>query len=448
MRWALTETKLAPERATDKSRTAPHSEALAPLKSAAPGRRDAAPVEPTGPVVNYPFGLMRADLRRFFLLFAAAAVACLFLWKVQAILPPFIIAFALAALLEPTIRYLQNVGHSRGRAIAVIYLSGLCIVGLFGIFVLPLAAAQTTDLISNFGTYATTLQNAANAFMHAHAHMLRAVGIHQRNVSDLVQQKSGLLAAVAATGLVAVQGILEGIASKFFWIVIIPIATFFFMRDYPLLRARIISVFPDQYHLQIDTMSREVVDVFTAYLRGLAKICSMYAVTAFVLFSLLGVRYSLFLGLLAGAFYAVPYLGQLVTSVSVATVCYLMDRHTALFVFHVAPHSAGYSIAVAVCAILAQNFFDQLIYPRVVGGSVGLHPVVAIFALGAGATLFGLVGMLLAVPVAASVQLILTYFFPRLTRQPPADLLRSSGAELPPEPDDAEAVAEVEHAPA
>ena len=439
--------KLAPERAIRPDRSTGDREPAVPSPIGEPPAIPAASAPALAPVTNYPFGWVGADLRRFLLLAAAAVAAFLFLWKIQAILPPFIIAFALAALFDPTIRYLQIAGHSRARAIAVIYLSGLCIVGLFVIFVLPLAAAQTADLINNFGTYAATLKTAANTFMHAHAHMLRAIGIHQHNVSDLVQQKSGLLAALAATGLVAVQGILEGVASKFFWIVIIPIVTFFFMRDYPMLRARIISVFPDRYHLQIDTMSREVVDVFTAYLRGLAKICSMYAITAFVIFSLLGVRYALFLGLLAGAFYAVPYLGQLVTSVSVATVCYLMDRHTALFFFHIAPHSAGYAITVAVCAILAQNFFDQLIYPRVVGGSVGLHPAVAIFALAAGATLFGLVGMLLAVPVGASVQLILTYFFPRLTRQPPEDLLRSSGAEVPPEPGE-EAEPEVETAPA
>jgi len=67
------------------------------------------------------------------------------------------------------------------------------------------------------------------------------------------------------------------------------------------------------YHTRIDIVSQEVVEVFSAYLRGLAKICALYGFCAFVLFSILGVRYALFLGLLAGVFYAVPYIGQLVT---------------------------------------------------------------------------------------------------------------------------------------
>ena len=77
-----------------------------------------------------------------------------------------------------------------------------------------------------------------------------------------------------------------------------------------------------------------------------------------------------------------------------------------------------------VIRLFAKMVFDQLLYPRVVGGSVGLHPVVSIFALLSGATLFGIVGMILAVPVAASIQILLTYFFPKLAHPPPAQLMK------------------------
>src|SRR5260221_10934783 len=90
-------------------------------------------------------------------------------------------------------------------------------------------------------------------------------------------------------------------------------------------------------------------------------------------------------------------------------------------------NSLGYTLVVIFCAIIAQNLFDQIVYPRVVGASVGLHPVVSIFALMSGATLFGVWGMLIAVPVAASIQLVLVYSFPKLSKAPPVYLL-----EMPP----------------
>jgi len=101
-----------------------------------------------------------------------------------------------------------------------------------------------------------------------------------------------------------------------------------------------------------------------------------------------------------------------------------MTQHRAFFFIPIDAHSIQYTIVVVVTAIVVQNVYDQLLYPRIVGGSVGLHPVVSIFALMAGATLFNVWGMLIAVPVAASIQILLTFFFPKLTQKPPAHLVK------------------------
>lgn len=352
-----------------------------------------------------------------------SVVALLFLWLVRPILPPFFIAFILAALLDPTVRYMQSHGHSRVRAILTLYTFGLCLFILFAIVVVPRIVTQVQDLTTNFNTYSANIQKTADSMIHKNARFLSLVGIKEGNLSGILQEKSGPVQASIAATLGSFTLFLQSLLSKIFWLIIIPLATFFFLRDYPILRARLIFLFPETYHERIDIMSREVVDVFGAYLRGLAKICALYAFVAFLLFSLLGLRYALFLGLMAGAFYAVPYVGQLFTATACGSVAYLMDRHTVLFFFHPGANSMAYALAVVVCAVVAQNLFDQLVFPRVVGGSVGLHPVVSIFALMAGATLFGIWGMLFAVPVAASIQILLTYFFPKLTQQPPEHLL-------------------------
>lgn len=357
-----------------------------------------------------------------------AVVTLLFLWVVAPILPPFIIAFVLAALLDPTVRFLEGRGRSRMRAILTLYALGAALFILIAIVLVPHVIAQIQGLTRNFNNYSAQINDSANSMLQHFSPLLDKFGIKQKSLQDLVQ-KSGPVQAAIAAALGGLTLFLQSIMSRIFWLIIIPLSTFFILRDYPTIRARIIFLFPEAYQDRIDEMSREIIEVFGAYLRGLAKICGLFALVAFVLFSLLGVRYALFLGLVAGAFYAVPYVGQLFNAVATGTVAYLMEQHTVLFFFHPGSNSMGYALTVALCAILLQNIFDQIVYPRVVGGSVGLHPVVSIFALMAGATLFSIWGMLIAVPVAASIQILLTSFFPKLIQPPPERLL-----EAPPRP--------------
>ncbi len=374
----------------------------------------------------YPFGWTNRDLKRAVALFLSGIVALIFLWQVQAILPPFLIAFFLAALLNPTLRYLERHGHSRMRAIMTLYMAGMAFVGVFFVFVVPVVKGQVDELSGNVEGYYAQIQKGADAWMLKNQPLLMRFNVRQHRVADMMDQKTSPLRTAINGTLITLTATLGNLASKAIWLVIIPLSCFFFMRDYPVIRARIIALFPDNYQGQVDVVSREILDIFTAYLRGLAKVCALYAVVATVLFSLLGVKYALFLGLMAGVLYAVPYVGQLITGLSCGIVAYTMSRHNAFFFVAIDAHSVKYAIIVVVTAIVVQNVFDQILYPRIVGGSVGLHPVVSIFALMAGATLFNVWGMLVAVPVAASIQILLTFFFPKLTQKPPAHLVNGS----------------------
>src|SRR5205807_8458562 len=93
-----------------------------------------------------------------------------------------------------------------------------------------------------------------------------------------------------------------------------------------------------------------------------------------------------------------------------------------------------YAVIVVGLLVAMQLAFDYGLTPRLVGGSVGLHPIVNIFALMCGATLFGVWGMLLAVPVGASIQLLVIYFFPKLVEKPQPPPLPDAVAASPPEP--------------
>jgi predicted PurR-regulated permease PerM len=391
----------------------------------------APPLGPTVPVpmiqprATYLFGWSRGDIRRGVLLLITTCVVVVFLYHVQAILPPFLIAFGLAALLDPTLRYNEQRGRSRVYSICMLYLLALSLLIFLVIWVIPGIITQVTDISSHLSHYYSHIQTTINDYMIGHERLLKMMGVKQQSVGDFFEVKSGTVQAHIGAVLGSVSGLAQALLARVIWLVIIPVASFFFMRDFPLLRARLIALFPSHHHARIDQMSHEIVDVFTAYLRGLAKICALYACVAGALFGVLNVQYALLLGIMAGLFYAIPYVGNVMTAVSAATLAYLMDQHQVLF-WSVGAHSLAYAVIVAICCVVMANIiFDQIVYPRVVGASVGLHPVVSIFSLMAGATLFGIWGMLLATPVAASLQIVLMCLFPKLAQKPPASLVES-----------------------
>ncbi len=381
--------------------------------------------EPRPPMLMravYPFGLSLRGWRRIILTGIFILLALSFLWRVQAILPPFIIAFILAAILDPIVRYLEKHGKTRVQSVLLLYLLGLlCFIFVLAL-VVPGATRQIEELTGNANAYYDIVRKTSDSWLARNAGILRFFGVRQHTFNAIVSQKPGPLQDRVTEAFNTLTAIIQGIASQAVWLIIIPVATFFFLRDYTELRARIIALFPARLHAEIDEVSRDIVDVFSAYIQGLTKICSLFGGTVFVILYLLGHKYALFLGLMAAAFYVVPIIGPWIVAVTAGMLAY-SEPHLALFFIHVPANSFAYAFIVSLCIIVSQMLFDQILYPRVVGGSVGLHPIVSIFALLSGATLFGIVGMVVAVPVAGSIQILLNYFFPRLAKPPPSHLL-------------------------
>jgi predicted PurR-regulated permease PerM len=192
--------------------------------------------------------------------------------------------------------------------------------------------------------------------------------------------------------------------------VIIPIVTFYLLQEISTLRARIVNLIPARHREGFINVSERVGDVFSGYVRGLIIVCAGFAVVLGVVLALLfRLPYALMIALVAGVLYAVPYVGGAATIAIAALVAVATQ------------HGTGFVVGVVMAVLVVQQLFDQIITPRVVGGLVGLHPVVSLFALTAGGQLFGLPGMILAVPVAASAQVVLTSLWPALAEPLPVE---------------------------
>lgn len=213
-----------------------------------------------------------------------------------------------------------------------------------------------------------------------------------------------------------VQGFVRNIASTIIGsisilitIVLIPLVTLYVLSDMERLRGRLLFFLPERARVEFVRVSSDVGEVFGNYLRGMATVSAAYGVTNFAVFLILGLLfqqglagYAILLGFIAGVLYPVPYIGPSATTLIAGTIAMATGHQL-------------WQVGVIIGVALGINqLFDNIIVPRLVGKSVGLHPLLTLFALLLGGNLFGLWGMLFSVPAAASIQLIMFRLFPRL----------------------------------
>ncbi len=420
--------------------------------------REVAIVVAAGVLVDWYFRRIRGGRasgipwRRWLTVGPAVAVLAYFLWSVRAILAPFLVAFFLAALLDPVVVRIERGGAgfrslvppflvrrlpegvqwrllaeprgiSRARAVGGIFGALLVVIVLIGVLVIPPAMRQIGEFASSVGTdinkltsQAQGVTGSADAWYKSKKSSLSAIGIKDPP-SKILSDKSGPIAGAAAAVLGSVKDSILAMMGQVLWLIIVPLSLLYFLMEFPVIRAKLISFVPNAQRAEVNRMSTEIVEIFGTYILGLAKVCALYGLTCIVFLLVFQVRYSVFLGMASGVLYAVPYIGPILAIGSAGLLAF------------VGSGSVGHAVLVMLAMTVLQFAFDYVVTPRVVGGSVGLHPLVNIFALMTGATLFGLWGMLLAVPVAASIQKLLIYFVPALGEAPARD---RRAAALPP----------------
>jgi predicted PurR-regulated permease PerM len=351
---------------------------------------------------------------------AGIAVLLAFLFVVRDTLPPFLIAFAIAALLDPLLDRMQRWGCSRFVAVVATFAIFLGIFLGVSMILVPLAIKQATDLVIRVPDYYEQFSTWARASVTDHQWLLDRLRL-PTTTNDWLDQYHQQIEGFLKTLVSRLVGLLGTSLSKAVWLAIIPIVTFYLMRDIDRIRLRAVTLLPALHRDRITGIASDVGAVFAGYLRGLCIVCVGYAIVNGLILSL-GFRlpYALVISMLSGILYAVPYVGAVAT-IALGTLVALT-----------ADPSTGYVLGVAAALLVTNQVFDQVVTPRIVGGLVGLHPVVSLFALTAGGNLFGLAGMILAVPVAASIQVVLVHLFPALGKplEPEASVTRTGKEKL------------------
>lgn len=313
----------------------------------------------------------------------AALVFMGLLWLLGDVLLPFVLGGALAYLLDPIADRLQRAGLSRALSVTVIALATTLAAVLAVLLVIPALAKQLADLVAAAPGYATALQTWL-------IDRLPALGDAESALRVQLQQAGE---AIAARGGELINGILtgaRGFISVVLLLVIVPVVTVYMLLDWDRMVARIDDLLPRDHAPAIRALAREIDTTLSSFIRGQAAVCLIQGAFYAIALMLAGLTYGLLVGVFAGLISFIPYVGALLggaLAIGLALVQFWGD---------------WVSIGIVVAIFMAGQFIEgNFLTPKLVGSSVGLHPVWLILALSVFGSLFGFVGMLVAVPVAA-----------------------------------------------
>lgn len=330
---------------------------------------------------------------------------------------PFVIAIALALLLDPFIDMLERKGLTRGHGVIVVGLAFLVAFLLVGFLLVPRIAGQASDLAKNYQDYVRNAESQVNRVLTSQAPLLKKMHL-PTSASEWTSRFSVQLKEAGSRSVAFVASILTGILSKILWLVIIPMATLYLLKDIDRIKAKVLHFTPEKHQERLVRMTSGVGGVFSRYIRGMVIVAILFSATAMVWLTAAGLHMGLIIGAFAGLLYIVPYIGPLILATATALVALAQ------------PFSFAQS-GILAGLLLLQSYvlFDLLITPRIVGSSVGVHPVLTLFSLALGARLFGVVGMVIAVPVAASIQLAAGQWFPKVNDEVDPRVLKAERQE-------------------
>ena len=342
--------------------------------------------------------------RQVFFWLVALAIFVAFLMLFSSILLPFIAGMALAYFLDPVCDRLEKWGCSRTLATTLVTIAFVLIVVIGFLLVVPLLIEQLTNFI-------TSLPELVE---RAHMRLLPLYESFRLRfdlpaVDDLGGMLRNRLGTVFGFVTQTLQGVVSGgaaLANLLSRIFITPGGTFYLLRDWDIITAQLDNLLPRDHAETIREQGRAIDTTLAGFIRGQATVCLVLGVFYAVALMLVGLPFGLVIGMIAGLLTFIPYVGclsGLIISMAIALASF-----------------DGWQgpVAVAVVFVVGQVVEGNFLTPKLVGDRVGLHPVWIIFALLAGGALFGFVGLLLAVPVAASIGVLVRFGIGRYLMSP------------------------------
>ncbi|MGN6146329.1 MAG: AI-2E family transporter [Mesorhizobium sp.] len=354
--------------------------------------------------------------RQFRFWLASVVVLALFLYVFSDILLPFVAGMVLAYFLDPVADRLERLGLSRVMATVVILFAFIIVLVLAFVILIPVLASQMADFAGKLPDYLTRLQNLITSFDPQW--LKERFGVDPASLRDglnsLLTSGFGLLTTVFES----IWNSGKALVSVVSLFVVTPVVAFYMLLDWDRMVAVVDSWVPRDHVKTVRQIATDINTATAGFVRGQGTLCLVLGAMYAIGLTLTGLNFAILIGLFAGLISFIPYVGSLtglVLAVGVAFVQFWPDWQMV--------------VAVAAVFFVGQFIEGNILSPKLVGKSVGLHPVWLMFALFAFGALFGFVGLLVAVPAAAAIAVLVRFAIARYLESP---LYKGHNPEPPP----------------
>ncbi len=344
---------------------------------------------------------MALPARQQVIYWGAAAVALLVvLWLLGDVILPFIVGGAIAYFLDPVADRLERAGLSRVAATVFIFILLILVVVAVGLVVFPVLVQQATELV----------QAAPELFGQLRDFLIARFPSVMEEEAPLRNSLVSVGETIQARGAELLQGLLSsaaGVVNILVFLVVVPVVAFYLLLDWDRMVARLDDLLPREHAPTIRRLAGEIDRTLASFVRGQGTVCLILGTFYAVALMAIGLNFGLVVGLVAGLLTFIPYVGAIVGGA--------LSIGLALFQFW---GDWWWIVAVALVFQVGQLVEGNILTPKLVGSFVGLHPVWLIFALTAFGALFGFVGLLVAVPLAAAIGVLVRYGIERYKHSP------------------------------
>jgi predicted PurR-regulated permease PerM len=339
---------------------------------------------------------MTLRLKSIFLIITGLAVLW-FLYIERAILTPFILAAIFAYIFNPVVNLFSNrFKFPRTLSVITIYIFLISLIITLGIVFSQRVVNESFELRSDAYMLTQTAKNQIN------------------NMPDWLRPSiTDTLSTIEKTSNISYPSVFSffpQVFSRVLGFIIFLFSAFYFLKEGRGMIDKILNFIPHHYRFELDILLRKMNSVLVGYLRGQIFLVFFVSLTLFILLTILGVRFSLILAVFSGFAEIVPIIGPIVAATAAAIVAYLGGTSNfGLDQFQIV-------IAVIVIYFVVRQFQDYFVNPLIMGKITKLHPLIILFAVIAGEHSGGILGLILAVPLAGIIKIIFEYSLDKVNR--------------------------------
>ncbi len=321
----------------------------------------------------------------------ATLIVVYILFSISNALTPFIISITIAYLLNPVVDRLSLMKLPRSLSSMVIILLFFVCIFAFIFFITPLLYSQFTHVLKIFPDYLVYIQkNILPKILDNE--------VDSNSIKSFITEYSSEMLNFTKKFVNNIWSSTIAIINILSLIFITPIITFYILRDWPSIVNSIDRVIPRKHYPAITKQLSKIDCIISAYIRGQTQVCLILSFFYSICLYFTGLQYSLFIGLFTGIFSFIPYVGF--------AIGFTIGNIISFFQFN----SITMKLLILLIFIAGQILENAFITPKLIGDNVKLHPVWVIFAIFAGGIIFGFIGVLVAVPVAAVVGVLFRFF--------------------------------------